>query len=105
MQVDLSFEIIFELTKVQLGRGVQWRNLAKNLLGDDKVGSNFPKSIEYNCENGKISIRYHQGKDKLKKTDLFLWVLELCRLILVFDMIFEITKVQLGRGLQWCNFI
>ena len=34
----------------------------------------------------------------LKKTDVFLWMLKLCRLIFSFDKIFEETEFQLGEG-------
>ena len=38
---------------------------------------------------------YHKGKDILNKADLFLWILELCRLLLVLTIFFAGTKFQL----------
>jgi len=39
---------------------------------------------------------YHKGKCILKKTDLYLWMLEFCRCILVFTKTYEDTEFQQG---------
>jgi len=43
-------------------------------------------------------VAYHKGKDILKKTGLFVWMLELYRLILVITRFLAENKFQLGVG-------
>ena len=75
----------------------EWRNFVKILRWGwgAKLNPIFPNQVKMIVKMEKWAIYYHRGKDILKKTDLFLWMLELWRLILVLTrFFFAETKFQ-----------
>ena len=77
----------------------KWRNFVEIIWkGGVKIGAIFLKSSENDKENWKTShILIKKGKYVLKKTDLFQWMLELCRPILVLTTFWRKT-ISAGKG-------
>ena len=69
--------------------------------GGAKLESIFPNQVKMSVKTEKRSIYYHKDKDILKKIDLFLWILELYRLILVLTIFFVETKFHLGDKVRF----
>ena len=78
----------------------EWRNFVKIARwggGGAKLDPIFPNQVKMIVKMEKWAIYYHRGKDILKKTDLFLWMLELWRLILVLTSFFCKNEISAGR--------
>ena len=68
--------------------------------GGAKLDPIFLNKVKIIVKMEKWAIYYHRCKDILKKTDLFLWMLELWRLILVLTRFF-LQKRNFSRKAKW----
>ena len=78
--------------------GISGANFVKIFWREVNLEPIFPNQVKMIVKTEKWVVYYHKGKGIVKKTDLFLLILELCRALWTLTFFFVKTKFQLGAA-------